>query len=205
MNYQDIEQWLYVFGIQNYTIHDNLVVDVDDNVAIPNKSLMELPFQFGIVTGHFYCYNNKLISLKHSPTTVRGNFYCFNNGLRSLQFGPTTVGGSYICSNNKLTSLLGSSHTIGGSFSCSNNMIISLEYGPTTVGGWFECFDNDIESVRHLPDCVGSVNCYNNPLVVTDENEKDFVDAIKKYKDIYRHIRIPSKMVTELHKMLWEV
>ena len=60
MNRKQIEQWLKKYGIENYTIHDNLVVDVDGDVNLYNQKLKVFPFQFGNVTGYFHCYNNQL-------------------------------------------------------------------------------------------------------------------------------------------------
>jgi len=100
MNYQDIAQWLKKYGITNYTIHENLVVDVDCDVNLYNNKLTALPFQFGKVTGNFHCSNNQLTSLQYCPTAVGGGFYCYNNQLTSLQYCPTTVGGFVDCSDN---------------------------------------------------------------------------------------------------------
>jgi len=100
MNYQDIAQWLKKYGITNYTIHENLVVDVDCDVNLYNNKLTALPFQFGKVTGNFHCSNNQLTSLQYCPTAVGGGFYCSNNKLTSLQYCPTTVGGSFYCYAN---------------------------------------------------------------------------------------------------------
>ena len=79
MNKSEIEKWLKKYGIENYTIHDNLVVDVNGDVYLCNKILTELPFQFGNVTGYFHCSNNKLTSLQYCPASVDGSFYCFDN------------------------------------------------------------------------------------------------------------------------------
>ena len=114
MNREQIEQWLKKYKIENYTIHDNLVVDVDGDVNLYGKKLKELPFQFGKVTGSFDCSNNQLTSLQYCPTTVGGRFDCSNNQLTSLQYCPTTVGRFLDCSDNQLP---------------------SLPYCPTTVGG----------------------------------------------------------------------
>ena len=100
MNYQEIEQWLKKYKIENYTIHDNLVVDVDGDVNLYGKKLKELPFQFGKVTGSFSCSENQLTSLQYCPTTVGGDFYCYHNQLTSLQYCPTTFGGDFYCSDN---------------------------------------------------------------------------------------------------------
>ena len=86
MNRKQIEKWLKKYGIENYTIHDNLVVDVDGNVDLSNKKLKVLPFQFGNVTGYFDCSNNQLTSLQYCPTTVGESFY-YDDELTLADFG----------------------------------------------------------------------------------------------------------------------
>ena len=144
MNYQEIEEWLNKYGMTNYTIHDNLVVDVASGVNLSGKQLMALPFQFGTVSGSVYCQDNLLTSLKHCPTTIGGNFSCYNNKLTSLQ------------------------------------------YCPTTVGGYFYCPDN--------------------PFIVTEENEKEWLQAIKNHKEVYSsYIKELTEELTNFYKMVWEV
>ena len=79
MNKSEIEQWLKKYNITNYTIHDNLVVDVNGDVDVSSKELTKLPFQFGKVTGKFDCGSNNLTSLQYCPTTVGRDFSCSNN------------------------------------------------------------------------------------------------------------------------------
>ena len=163
MKYQEIAQWLNDHDVFNYTIHDNLVVDVDGDVNLSNRKLTELPFQFGNVSGHFYCSVNKLTTLQYCPTAVGGNFSCYNNKLTSLQYCPTTVGGNFSCYNNKLT---------------------SLQYCPTTVGGFY---------------------CYQNPFIISKENESGWLEAIKNHKKVYSYIKEPTESLTNFYKMIWEV
>jgi len=101
MNYQEIEIYIKDHGIKDYTIRENLVVDVCGIVDLSFKYLTELPFQFGKVTGSFHCYNNRLTSLLNCPHTILGSFNCANNRLTSLQYCPAMVGGNFYCDNNK--------------------------------------------------------------------------------------------------------
>jgi len=105
MNYQEIEQWLNEHYIKNYTIHENLVVDVDGDVDLANCELTNIPVSFNSVTGGFYCEKNHLISLHNSPLTVGKHFYCYKNKITSLQYSPRTVGGDLHFDNNKVESL----------------------------------------------------------------------------------------------------
>ena len=50
------------YKIANYTINDDLTVDVDGDVRLSHLRLTKLPFKFGSVTGNFYCSNNPTLS-----------------------------------------------------------------------------------------------------------------------------------------------
>ena len=58
------------------------------------------PINVGV--GNFYCSDNKLTSLEHSPVKVVGDFYCSGNQLTSLEYSPVSVGGNFDCYDNKL-------------------------------------------------------------------------------------------------------
>jgi hypothetical protein len=129
MNRQEIEKFLDKICVTDYTISDDLTVDVNGRVTLGNRTLAELPFQFGKVTGDFSCGYNQLTSLKNSPYYVGGLFSCVHNKLTSLQYCPQHVG----CF-----------------FSCSTNYITSLQYCPKYIGGNFYCMENKLSSVKKL-------------------------------------------------------
>ena len=83
MNKKNIETKLKKLGVENYSIADDGVVDVNGTVDISFKKLKEIPVQFGLVKGDFNCSNNKLESLKGSPQTVGVSFFCHENRLTS--------------------------------------------------------------------------------------------------------------------------
>ena len=58
MNRDSVEAWLKEYGVENYTINEDLSVDVD---------------------GDFYCNANNLTSLEGCPSSVGGGFNCGNN------------------------------------------------------------------------------------------------------------------------------
>ena len=62
-----------------YTINDDGSIDVVGTVNLSNRNLTKIPFNFGKVSGGFFCYNNQLTSLKGSPNTVGGGFDCYSN------------------------------------------------------------------------------------------------------------------------------
>ena len=62
--------WLNEMEVENFTINDDLTVDVNGNVNLFGKGLTSLPVQFGKVKGYFSCSNNQLTSLG-CPTKSR--------------------------------------------------------------------------------------------------------------------------------------
>jgi hypothetical protein len=96
MNKQEIEKWLIKYKIKNYTIHDDLTVDVDGDVDLIATNITGLPFKFGKVTGFFDIYeNHNLTSLYNCPDYVGDYFDCSHNNIKSLQYCPKYVGGYF--------------------------------------------------------------------------------------------------------------
>ena len=110
------------FGITNYK-WNNGKLDCFQDVDLYNKNLKKLPFEFGIVTGYFYCHNNNLTSLEHCPSSVGGHFVCDSNKLTTLEHCPSSVGGDFWCSNNNLTTLEHCPSSVGGDFYCHCNKV----------------------------------------------------------------------------------
>ena len=78
----EIIDWLDSMGVENYTINNDLTVDVNGEVILSNKNLLEITVQFGVVMGNFSVSNNKkLKSLVGAPKKCE-YFYC--NGCTSL-------------------------------------------------------------------------------------------------------------------------
>lgn len=108
-----IKNFCEKYNITNYTINDDLSIDVDGNVDIEYNIfgdiivLDEIPIKFNKVTGWFQCDNNNLTTLKNCPTYVGKNFSCDENNLTSLEHSPEFVGGSFDCYFNPLESLDG--------------------------------------------------------------------------------------------------
>lgn len=87
-----ILHWLEKMKIEHYTINKNGVVDVDSRVDISYCNLTSIPIQFGVVNGGFNCSNNKLKSLKGSPSHITMSFNCSENPLKNLSYFPKQVG-----------------------------------------------------------------------------------------------------------------
>lgn len=112
---EKIEHWLNQRGIENYLINQDLTVDVNGHVDLSSLSLKEIPIQFGVIKGNFFCYGNKLTSLRGSPEVVEGDFYCGNNYLTNLDYCPKIIGGGLNITQNEITSLKNFKSHIGGS------------------------------------------------------------------------------------------
>jgi hypothetical protein len=118
-----IEKWLDEHKIKNYTINDDLTIDVDGYVDLRKYEEKHLPdyIQFRKVTKYFYIgYCPKLESLEGCPKEVGGSFYCYDcPKLKSLEGGPKEVGIDFSCSGcSELTSLEGCPKKVNGLFSC---------------------------------------------------------------------------------------
>lgn len=142
-DYNQVKDWLDEMEVLNYTINDDLTVDVDGDVDMGYKRLTEIPVQFGVVKGDFDINNNKLTSLKGCPNRVENSFFCNRNELTSLEGGPMYVDNYYKCSANKLTTLKGSPEYVGGDFACGSNRLTSTQYAPKHIGRHFQSYDNN--------------------------------------------------------------
>jgi len=153
------------YGIGNYTINDDLSIDVNGDVELDSKNLKYLPLKFNYIGGGFYCpYNVELKSLEGCPQTVNGDFYCYYNKLKSLEGCPQTVNGDFYCFNNNLKTLKGCPQTVNGNFSCDNNELKSLKGCPQTVNGNFGCKDNELKDLEHFPEVNGRIDIKKNPV-----------------------------------------
>ncbi len=95
------------YNIQNYTINNDLSIDVYTNVNLSRLGLKELPLKFNNVRGYFNCNSNNLTSLKGSPKVCHLDFHCADNYLKSLEYSPELINGIFDTSNNELSNLNG--------------------------------------------------------------------------------------------------
>jgi hypothetical protein len=123
---EEIKNWLDNYGIMNYTINNNLTVDVDDSVRLFNKSITEFPIQFGIVKGNFNFSRNKITSLKGCPHTVHGEFDCSHNQLVTLKHCPKLVHGDFYFHGNKVSLLDYLPDVVDGVLACGINPIVNF-------------------------------------------------------------------------------
>lgn len=76
-----IVDWLDQQRIKNYSINEDLTINVQGNVNTSKRKLTHIPVQFHHVTGYFDCSENKLISLKGSPLYIDDDLYAGQNQL----------------------------------------------------------------------------------------------------------------------------
>jgi hypothetical protein len=168
---KDIHSICKKWEIKNYTINEDLSIDVDGNVDLSHRGLNDIPLKFRRVSGDFSCEVNQLTNLLGSPISVGGNFECCENKLTNLIGSPNKVGGYFSCEVNQLTNLLGSPKEVGGIFYCYNNQLTSLEGSPNKVGlslpnnkGFLSCHNNKLTSLEGIPQMrSGKIWCeFNN-------------------------------------------
>ncbi len=149
---REIEEICQKYIIRDYSIRPDRKVDVFGTVHIGEKNLKDLPLQFGLVTGDFWCDQNLLTSLEGAPIEVGGGFYCHKNDLTSLQGAPQKVGNIFDCATNKLTDLKGAPKEVIGKIYCHNNQIyeMGLENGEFYWEDLFYCFENPINRIIAL-------------------------------------------------------
>ncbi len=147
-------------NIYAYTIHNDLTVDVGNDVNIADKGLPYIPVQFAVIDGDFLCGKNRLTSLKGAPRECK-KFCCNDNQLTSLIGAPNKCA-VFDCCGNRLTSLKYSPDSIDR-FWCSNNRLVDLTGAPSKCN-WLDCDSNKLTSLNGSPDECNNLWCNNNKL-----------------------------------------
>ena len=171
MDRVEIESWLKKYEIKNYTINEDLSIDVAGSVDLNGLLgvLKVLPVKFRNVVGGFNCNFNALKNLVGCPTSVGRYFYCDNNQLTSLEGCPTSIGGEFSCYNNRITSLEGCPEILPSNLYCGHNRLKNLIGGPISVGGNYSCYNNKLTSLEGcLQDVGGFFDCSGGDLVKLD-------------------------------------
>jgi len=154
-NLVNIKNWLDEMGIINYTINDDLTVDVDGDVDLSGKTPYRLPVKFKVVTGDFDISDNDLVTLDGSPICCL-NFKAYRNQITDLIGGPHYVLGNYNVSENRLSSLKGMAFEIDGLLVLKNNRLECLDLLPLGLGDGIMATDNPLREipVRGRPSAV---------------------------------------------------
>ncbi len=107
---------------KEYTINNDGSISCSKTINVDGFGIKELPVVFADVNGHFSCFDNKLTTLKGSPSSIweYGRFTCSKNMLTSLEYSTPIVGGLY-CNDNQISTLIGCPTIMRNSYSFSNN------------------------------------------------------------------------------------
>lgn len=163
-----IEKWLTEMYIKNYTINSDLTIDVDRDVILSGKKIMELPsyIQFNEINGSFNCTFCDLTSLRGCPKKVNGFFNCSHNNLETLEYCPEEIKYWFACSYNKLISLDGIANIKRfSSLYVDNNKLENLKYLPEKINGDFNCSNNKLKNLKGAPRYImNNFNCSHNDL-----------------------------------------
>jgi hypothetical protein len=95
------------YNVYEYTLNDDMSLDVDGDVYIFNAGLTKMPFKLNTVGGSLLLYNNSLINMDGLPKTVNSTFNISRNKLDSMVGGPISVGESYHINGNNIRSFKG--------------------------------------------------------------------------------------------------
>lgn len=199
-----IKNWLDEMDIQNYTINDNLKVDVNNHVFLQDKKLQKIPVKFGVVQGNFEISNNLLTDLTNSPDIVKMEFDCSHNyKLRSLNGSPQEVG-SFKCNNNTfLFDLKGCTPIVKKDFNCSYNKLQSLEGGPLEVYGLYDCSYNELTSLKGMAKIVGNrILCPHNKISNINDLPEKTLDVFCRHNPIQINELILANVKHLVHSCL---
>lgn len=201
-NKNDIINWLDSMNIQNYTINDNLTVNVHGSVDISYKKLSYFPVQFNRIGGDFDCSHNELTSLKRFPKVVQGKLSCSYNEISYFFAHSMIVVRDFYCSNNGLLSLRNLPN-IMNSLDCSNNKLTSLIFCPKKINGDFFCYYNNLESFDHLPDFIGGVFEHDAipALNIKQQDNLQTLKSISLYNKLQNEIKNENNKKPNLRKI----
>ena len=143
MDREGVVAWLKLHGVNNYTIDEDLSVDVNGDVDLSFSGLGEIKVRFRNVSGSFHCYDNGLTSLLGCPVSVGRHFSCHDNRLKTLEYCPVEVVGDFFCNANRLTSLEGCPEYVGGRFETYGNKLIDsdiflYDYTSEQIGQYYK-------------------------------------------------------------------
>jgi hypothetical protein len=178
-NEEDIHRICNEYDIKNYTINDDLSIDVDGDVFIIRKNMIKLPLKFNKVNGILSLSYTNLKKLEGAPKEVNGNFYCIKNVLTSLKDSPKNVKGDFNCSKNELISLEGAPDVVRGDFNCSHNKLYSFYNLPISIDGHVYYDDNPIECFYNI---LGT-----DPDLIYEFNELYVIQKVEGEWSIYKH------------------
>ena len=96
MTEERIHKLCDLYNIQDYTINNDMSIDVDNDVIISELELVYIPLKFNKVSGDFNCSNNNLITLKNTPTIIGEDFDCYDNKIRTFKYFPKEIYSGFV-------------------------------------------------------------------------------------------------------------
>ena len=148
MTEKEIHTTCAEYNITNYTINDNLSIDVNGDVYLFDEYFIELPLYFNIITGDFALKFNNLFSLKGAPKYVGDEFYCYGNKIKTLYNIPEVKGKVTIIHNpiSELWNLFRKKDYI----EYFNDLDIIIDNGETVILDRLNYFLQDIGDQREI-------------------------------------------------------
>lgn len=176
------------FDIINYTINDDMSIDVNDHVDLAFESFDHIPLKFNNVYGDFNISFNKITNLINSPIYVSGHYIANNNKLTSLEGSPKGVDGNFsIYNNDDLKSLKGCPKRVGGDFCANECSLKTIKYISNHIGGDIYLGNNELKSTKYIPgDFNAHIDLLGNhkiPYVIQQNNQ--YRNYIIKYQNDY--------------------
>lgn len=99
-----IEKWLKEHNVKNFTINDDLTIDVNGDLFIEE----DLPYfiNFNKVYSDCTVWHSYVTTLRGAPKYVDGNFICRSTAVETLEYCPIEIGGSFeVIYNKKLKNI----------------------------------------------------------------------------------------------------
>ena len=169
-----IKRMLDSHHIRNYTINDDLTVDLNG----PSYTFYDfIPVKLNRVSGDIHYMSEKVrnkrgdvggSTLQYAPVRVDGNFICSGNPMKNLLGAPSYVGGSFICDDCDLETLEGAPDHVGRDFSARSNRLTNMTGGPKLVGGRIDLtYNHSFVSLEGFPEDYmfkqGNFTCWEAP------------------------------------------
>jgi hypothetical protein len=160
-----------------------------------------IPFQFGEVTGHFLVAEQRIASIKGSPSKVGLSYDCGGNGLlMDIKDAPREIGEDFDCSINQITTLKGGPIKVGRNYDCSFNQLTKLTGAPEEILGDFNCRENSLRSLEGAPRIVhGNFDFTYNPVKnLRGSPRKVGGDFIFEYNELIPEINVGKRKLSSL-------
>lgn len=189
INKDEVENRCLFYDIQNYSINDDLTIDIHGDFDLSDTGVVDVFFvKFNKVEGSFNVSGNYLKTLEGwFPKEVSGFIEISKNNLTDLKGSPKISNGSFYCQDNDLKTLKGCPEEIRGTFDVSYNELESFEHCAKLVTGYFLAESNHIKNLKHLPSEISRLDLGFNR-----------IENLEGCPDVSRKINIKNCRLTSL-------